>query len=57
MSRLEPETDLSLNYQVLDENLKVVRERLNRPLTLSEKILYSHLDEPKTQVFFVKMTL
>ena len=49
MSRLEPETDLSNNYQVLDENLKVVRERLNRPLTLSEKILYSHLDEPKTQ--------
>ena len=49
MSRLEPETDLSHNYQVLDENLKVVRERLNRPLTLSEKILYSHLDEPKTQ--------
>jgi len=23
--------------------------RLNRPLTLSEKILYSHLDEPQTQ--------
>ena len=51
MSRLEPETDLNRNYQVLDENLTVVRERLNRPLTLSEKILYSHLDEPKTQVF------
>ena len=23
--------------------------RLNRPLTLSEKILYGHLDQPKTQ--------
>jgi aconitase A len=23
--------------------------RLNRPLTLSEKVLYSHLDEPATQ--------
>jgi hypothetical protein len=23
--------------------------RLNRPLTLSEKILYGHLDEPETQ--------
>jgi aconitate hydratase len=55
MSRLEPETDLNRNYQVLDENLTVVRERLNRPLTLSEKILYSHLDEPKTQVFLTKM--
>jgi hypothetical protein len=51
MSRLEPHTDLSHNYQVLDENLKAVRERLNRPMTLSEKILYSHLDDPKTQVF------
>ncbi len=25
------------------------RCRLNRPLTLSEKILYSHIDEPATQ--------
>jgi len=24
--------------------------RLNRPLTLSEKILYSHLDDPEHQV-------
>jgi aconitate hydratase len=53
MSRMEPHTDLSHNYQVLDENLKVVRERLNRPMTLSEKILYSHLDNPKTQVFLI----
>lgn len=51
MSRLEPDTDLSQNYKVLDENLKLVREKLNRPMTLSEKILYSHLDDPKTQVF------
>jgi hypothetical protein len=28
----------------------VVRSKLNRPLTLSEKILYSHLDDPETQV-------
>ena len=54
MSRMEPDTDLSHNYQVLDENLKVVRERLNRPMTLSEKILYSHLDDPKNQVFSFK---
>lgn len=49
MSPLEPHTNLSKNYEVLDNNLKVVRERLNRPLTLSEKILYGHLDDPKTQ--------
>lgn len=30
MSRLEPETNLSQNYQVLDEKLKVVRERFER---------------------------
>lgn len=26
-----------------------MKERLNRPLTLSEKVLYSHIDDPKTQ--------
>merc|ERR1719471_2454183 len=30
-------------------NLQVVRGKLNRPLTLSEKILYSHLDDPAGQ--------
>ena len=29
-------------------NAETVRKRLNRPLTLSEKILYGHLDEPAT---------
>jgi len=38
-----------LPYQKLGQNLKVVRNRLNRPLTLSEKILYSHLNEPESQ--------
>lgn len=38
-----------LPYEKLQSNLKVVRSRLNRPLTLSEKILYSHLDDPKNQ--------
>jgi len=36
-------------YAKLVKNLEVVKGRLNRPLTLSEKILYSHLDEPATQ--------
>jgi aconitate hydratase len=43
------ETDKYLPYEKLDKNLEVVRKRLNRPLTLSEKILYSHLDDPKNQ--------
>lgn len=38
-----------LPYEKLQQNLKAVRSRLNRPLTLSEKILYSHLDEPNSQ--------
>ena len=36
-------------YEKLVKNLEVVKARLARPLTLSEKILYSHLDEPDSQ--------
>ncbi|GAA5922482.1 hypothetical protein JCM1841_004925 [Sporobolomyces salmonicolor] len=38
--------DSYINYQRIEDNLAVVRQRLNRPLTLSEKILYGHLDNP-----------
>lgn len=38
-----------LPYEKLVKNLEVVKGRLNRPLTLSEKILYSHIDDPKGQ--------
>ncbi|XP_024081269.1 probable aconitate hydratase, mitochondrial isoform X2 [Cimex lectularius] len=38
-----------LPYNKLEQKLDVVRKRLNRPLTLSEKVLYSHLDDPKNQ--------
>ncbi|RDA82411.1 hypothetical protein CP532_2607 [Ophiocordyceps camponoti-leonardi (nom. inval.)] len=38
-----------INYKKMSENLAVVRRRLNRPLTLAEKILYSHLDDPHAQ--------
>jgi aconitate hydratase len=33
----------------MNENLEIVRGRLNRPLTFAEKILYSHLDDPHGQ--------
>lgn len=36
-------------YEKLLKNLDVVRSRLARPLTLSEKVLYSHLDDPHNQ--------
>ncbi len=35
-------------YAKMRERLEVVRERLGRPLTLAEKILYGHLDDPAT---------
>ncbi|KAI0237803.1 Aconitate hydratase, mitochondrial [Lamellibrachia satsuma] len=36
-------------YEALAKNIDIVKKRLNRPLTLSEKVLYSHLDEPAAQ--------
>ncbi|XP_067007325.1 aconitate hydratase, mitochondrial [Anabrus simplex] len=38
-----------LPYEKLEQNLNIVKKRLNRPLTLSEKVLYSHIDDPKSQ--------
>ncbi|KAF5343684.1 hypothetical protein D9756_011586 [Leucocoprinus leucothites] len=38
-----------INYQRIEDNLAIVRNRLQRPLTLSEKILYGHLDDPHGQ--------
>jgi len=38
-----------LPYEKLVSNLEVVKGRLGRPMTLSEKILYSHLDDPAGQ--------
>ena len=35
-------------YQRMERNLAVVRPRLNRPMTLAEKVLLGHLDDPKT---------
>lgn len=36
-------------YETSRERLKTVRARLNRPLTLAEKVLFGHLDDPKGQ--------
>ncbi|KAH7047580.1 hypothetical protein B0J12DRAFT_667505 [Macrophomina phaseolina] len=38
-----------LPYPKLQRNLDALRRRLDRPLVLSEKILYTHLCEPETQ--------
>ena len=36
-------------YSKMDQNLAVVRRRLGQPLTLADKILLSHLDDPANQ--------
>ncbi|XP_068120935.1 aconitate hydratase, mitochondrial isoform X2 [Hyperolius riggenbachi] len=47
MSHFEPNEYVS--YEVMDKNINIVRKRLDRPLTLSEKIVYGHLDDPVKQ--------
>jgi len=46
MSRLDKDP---LPYEKLQKTLDIVKKRLNRPLTLSEKVLYSHIDDPQNQ--------
>ncbi len=36
-------------YKKTNERLTVIRGRLNRPLTLAEKIVFGHLDDPQNQ--------
>jgi aconitate hydratase len=36
-------------YETMGENLAVVRRRLGRPLTLADKVLLGHLDDPEHQ--------
>lgn len=48
MSKMEP--DQFIQYDKLKENIGIVKNRLQRPLTLSEKIVYGHLDDPHNQV-------
>ncbi len=40
---------VSKTYERVEKNLAVVRKRLGRPLTLMEKILLGHLDDPQNQ--------
>ncbi|KAJ3629996.1 hypothetical protein Zmor_028535 [Zophobas morio] len=45
MSKFDKKT---IDYENMERKLKIVKDRLNmKPLTLSEKILYSHLDDPE----------
>ena len=50
MSNLDPPGSKTVDsiYAAMDANLRVVRRKLNNaPLTLAEKIVYGHLDDPE----------
>nr|XP_020143303.1 aconitate hydratase, mitochondrial [Microcebus murinus] len=47
MSHFEPNE--YIRYDLLEKNINIIRKRLNRPLTLAEKIVYGHLDDPANQ--------
>lgn len=47
-----PETNLALVkacFEKLEKSIEILRSRLNRPLTMSEKILLGHLEDPQNQ--------
>lgn len=50
LSSFDKDTFVEDTYTSIANKLDVVRKTLNRPLTLAEKIVYGHLDDPTTQV-------
>jgi aconitate hydratase len=36
-------------YQKTQQRLSIIRQRLGRSLTLAEKVLFGHLDDPQNQ--------
>lgn len=50
MAKIETTPELVKSvYKKTRDNLKIIRERLNRPLTLAEKVVYGHLSDPQKQ--------
>jgi aconitate hydratase len=50
MAAIETTPELVKNtYSKVNDNIDIVRERLDRPLTYAEKILLGHLDDPRNQ--------
>mmetsp|Transcript_4058 Transcript_4058/g.11357 ORF Transcript_4058/g.11357 Transcript_4058/m.11357 type:complete len:785 (+) Transcript_4058:111-2465(+) len=47
-AKMSPLEEHPLPYHHLKRNLEIVRQVRNKPLTLGEKIVYSHLDVPET---------
>jgi len=48
-SKLTGDQNAYLPYENMRTNISTIRQRLDRPLTLSEKVLYSHLCDPENQ--------
>lgn len=50
MVTIESTPDMAAKvYETMERNLAVVRRRLGRPLTLADKVLLGHLDDPEHQ--------
>jgi len=50
MVTIESTPEMAANvYETMARNLTIVRRRLGRPLTLADKILLGHLDDPENQ--------
>ncbi|WFD06161.1 aconitate hydratase [Malassezia vespertilionis] len=49
LSVIESGKGYYLPYAKMAENLQIVKDRLKRPLTMSEKVVYAHLDDPHGQ--------
>ncbi len=50
MVTIESTPDMATKvYQTMERNLAIVRRRLGRPLTLADKVLLGHLDDPERQ--------
>ncbi len=49
---IETDSTLVSNlYSRMEKQLPIVRQRLKKPLTLAEKVLFSHLSDPQNQEF------
>ncbi|MEK6772853.1 MAG: aconitate hydratase [Bdellovibrionota bacterium] len=49
-SKIETTPELvQKTYKTTRQKLETIKKRLNRPMTLAEKILYGHLDDPQNQ--------
>ena len=50
MVTIESTPEMAANvYATIERNLTIVRRRLGRPLTLADKVLLGHLDDPENQ--------